>query len=116
MTSASYNTSPENVISCDYIYVPRLLWDDGGMGRAGKALREVLTQYGISQNSLAGKMGLQRSAIYKWFHEERDPTAETVVEIVEALNALNQKAAEEFVQQYLGDILKSNDQEDEYTL
>lgn len=86
------------------------------MGRAGKALREVLTQYGISQNSLAVKMGLQRSAVYKWFHEERDPTAETVVEIVEALSALNQKAAEEFVQQYLGDILKRNNQEEEYTL
>lgn len=76
------------------------------MGRAGKALREVLTQYGISQNSLAVKMGLQRSAVYKWFHEERDPTAETVADIVEALKALDEEAAKAFIQFYLGDILK----------
>jgi transcriptional regulator with XRE-family HTH domain len=83
------------------------------MGRAGKALREALTRYGISQNSLAVKMGLQRSAIYKWFHEERDPTAETVADIVEALKSLNQEAAEEFVQLYLGNLLKdkSNEQD-----
>ena len=105
MTSASYNTSPGNVISCDYIYVPRLLWDDGDMGRAGKALREVLTQYGISQNSLAVKMGLQRSAIYKWYHEERDPTAETVVDIVEALKNINDEAADDFIRLYLGIIV-----------
>jgi transcriptional regulator with XRE-family HTH domain len=79
------------------------------MGKAGKALREVLTRYGISQNSLAVKMGLQRSAIYKWFHEERDPTAETVTDIVEALKDLNRQAAEEFVQLYLGDMLKDDD-------
>ena len=84
-----------------------VLWDDGDMGRAGKALREVLTQYGISQNSLAVKMGLQRSAIYKWFHEERDPTAETVVDITEALKSLNSQAAADFVKLYLGDVLKS---------
>ena len=50
-------------------------------------------------------MGLQRSAIYKWFHEERDPTAETVAELVKALKELNVGAAEEFVQLYLGDII-----------
>lgn len=76
------------------------------MGRAGKALREVLTRYGISQNSLAVKMGLQRSAIYKWFHEERDPTAETVTDMVRALKELNDEAAEDFIQIYLGNILK----------
>ncbi len=79
------------------------------MGRAGKALREVLTQYGISQNSLAVKMGLQRSAIYKWFHEERDPTAETVADIVKALKSLNSEAAEAFVKLYLGNILKEDE-------
>lgn len=81
------------------------------MGRAGKALREVLTRYGISQNSLAVKMDLQRSAIYKWFHEERDPTAETVANIVEALKALNRDAAEEFVQLYLGEMLRDDENE-----
>jgi transcriptional regulator with XRE-family HTH domain len=79
------------------------------MGRAGKALREVLTEYGISQNSLAVKMGLQRSAIYKWYHEERDPTAETVADIVEALKCLNSEAAETFVHLYLGNMLNNSD-------
>ncbi|WP_347710651.1 MULTISPECIES: helix-turn-helix domain-containing protein [Cyanophyceae] len=108
MTSASYSIPRKDVISCDYIYDALLLWDDGSMGRAGKALREVLTQYGISQNSLAVKMGLQRSAIYKWFHEERDPTAETVVDITEALKSLNSQAAEDFVKLYLGDVLSDS--------
>jgi transcriptional regulator with XRE-family HTH domain len=74
------------------------------MGRAGKALREA-TRYGVSQNSLAVKLGLPRPTIYKWFHEERDPTAETAADIVEALKTLNYQAAEEFVQLYLGDVL-----------
>ena len=76
-----------------------------GMGRAGQALREVLTKYGVSQNKLAVTMGLKRSAVYKWFHEERDPTAETVEAIVIALKTLEIDAAKEFVYLYLGQIL-----------
>lgn len=75
------------------------------MGRAGQALREVLTKYGVSQNKLAVTMGLKRSAVYKWFHEERDPTAETVEAIVIALKTLEIDAAKEFVYLYLGEIL-----------
>ena len=75
------------------------------MGRAGQALREVLTKYGVSQNKLAVTMGLKRSAVYKWFHEERDPTAETVGSIVIALKSLDASAAKEFVYLYLGKIL-----------
>ncbi|MGF1571225.1 MAG: hypothetical protein ACFCVD_24645 [Nodosilinea sp.] len=45
------------------------------------------------------------------FHEERDPTAETVADIVAALKSLNGEAAEAFVQLYLGNMLK--DQKDE---
>ena len=73
------------------------------MGQAGKALREVLTTYGISQNKLAMTMGLKRSAVFKWVHEERDPTAETVVGIVKALRSMNPEAAEAFIKMYLGD-------------
>jgi transcriptional regulator with XRE-family HTH domain len=73
------------------------------MGQAGKALRQVLTTYGISQNKLATTMGVERSAVYKWFHEERDPTAETVVGIVKALRTINSQAAEAFIQLYLGE-------------
>lgn len=78
------------------------------MGKPGQALREVLTKHGISQNSLAIQMGLQRSVIYKWFHEERDPTAETVTDIVAALKSLNRAAAEDFIQLYLGRVLEDD--------
>ncbi|MEM9219138.1 MAG: helix-turn-helix transcriptional regulator [Cyanobacteria bacterium P01_F01_bin.150] len=71
------------------------------MGRAGQALREVLTKYGVSQNKLAVTMGLKRSAVYKWFHD----TAETVKAIVIALKVLEIDAAKEFVYLYLGEIL-----------
>ena len=52
-------------------------------------------------------MVVERGSVYLWFHGKRDPTAETVVEIVEALKALNPEAAEKFVQLYLGDVLNN---------
>jgi transcriptional regulator with XRE-family HTH domain len=78
------------------------------MGRASRALRQVLDTYGISQNQLAGAMGVERGSVSRWYHNKRDPTAETVVEIVEALQTLNFNAAEEFVSLYLADILRSD--------
>ena len=77
------------------------------MGRASKALKQVLDTYGISQNQLAVTMGVERGSVSRWYHDKRDPTAETVVEIVEALKTLNFQAGEEFVQLYLGDVLKN---------
>lgn len=71
------------------------------MGKAGKALKQVLTLYGITQNQLAVTMGVDRSNISRWVSESRDPTAEAVVEIKNALDKLNQVAAEEFVKLYL---------------
>ncbi|WP_347404218.1 helix-turn-helix transcriptional regulator [Nodosilinea sp. P-1105] len=65
----------------------------------------MLDTYGISQNQLAGAMGVERGSVSRWYHDKRDPTAETVVEIVEALANANFQAAEEFVKLYLGDIL-----------
>ncbi|PZV00088.1 MAG: XRE family transcriptional regulator [Leptolyngbya sp.] len=79
------------------------------MGRASQALKQVLDTYGISQNQLAGAMGIERGSVSRWYHEKRDPTAETVVEIVEALKRLNFQAAEKFVILYLGDVLTSKD-------
>lgn len=73
------------------------------MGQAGKALQQVLERHHISQNKLAVTLGVPRSVVFKWVHEERDPTAETVVEIVKALRQLNSEAAETFIQLYLGD-------------
>jgi predicted transcriptional regulator len=73
------------------------------MGRAGRALRQVLKTYKISQNKLTVTMGVERSAVFKWSHEERDSTAETVVEIVQALRQLDSEAAESFVDLYLSE-------------
>ncbi|GAB4377593.1 MAG: hypothetical protein Kow00121_27440 [Elainellaceae cyanobacterium] len=71
------------------------------MGRAGKALRQVLQTYGISQNQLAIAMGIDRSNVSRWVGESRDPTAEAVAEMKDALEKLDPAAAEEFVMRYL---------------
>ncbi len=77
------------------------------MGKAGQALKQVLEKYEVSQYGLAKELGVERTNVYRWVHETRDPTAETLREIVKALKKLNAQAAEEFVQLYLGDILES---------
>lgn len=73
------------------------------MGKAGQALKQVLEQYDISQYSLSVAMDVERNNVYRWVNEKRDPTAETVVEIVRALKTLNPEAAEDFVKLYLVD-------------
>jgi len=76
------------------------------MGRANQVLKQVLDTYGISQNKLAIALGIDRSAVFKWFHDQREPTSENVVQIVKALKQLNPEAAKAFVQLYLGEILE----------
>jgi transcriptional regulator with XRE-family HTH domain len=71
------------------------------MGKAGKALKQVLEAYEISQNRLAVGMGIARSTVSHWFNETRDPSAEAVTEIVKALQQINEAAAEEFINLYL---------------
>lgn len=44
--------------------------------------------------------------VNRWVHEQVDPNAETVAEIVIALKSLNPDAAEMFIQQYLGDLIR----------
>ena len=73
------------------------------MGKAGQALKQVLEEYGISQYSLSVEMNVERNNVYRWVNEKRDPTAETVVEIVRALKILNPDAAKAFSDLYLGD-------------
>jgi transcriptional regulator with XRE-family HTH domain len=75
------------------------------MGRASFVLKQVLETHGISQNQLAVALGVQRGSVFRWFHDTRDPTAETVVEIVKALKKINPAAAEAFVKLYLVDVL-----------
>ena len=81
------------------------------MGRAGKALKQTLEAHNISQNKLATAMGLDRTKVYRWFHERVDPTAETVADIVTALNEIDRDAAETFIQLYLGNLLKPSEEE-----
>jgi plasmid maintenance system antidote protein VapI len=71
------------------------------MGKAGKALKQVLEEYSISQFSLAVAMDVERNNVYRWVNEKRDPTAETVVEMVRALKTLNSEAAKAFIECYL---------------
>lgn len=76
------------------------------MGRAGQALKATLDHHHISQNKLAVLLSVDRSVVFKWFHEQRDPTGETIVQIVEALKTLNPTAARDFVQRYLGELVE----------
>ncbi|KAM3096255.1 helix-turn-helix domain-containing protein [Phormidesmis sp. 146-35] len=73
------------------------------MGKAGNALRQVLTTYGISQNQLAITMGIHRGVMSRWVSEDRDPLAEALFEIYRALRRLNPAAAEEFIRLFLED-------------
>jgi transcriptional regulator with XRE-family HTH domain len=75
------------------------------MGKAGQALRQVLESYNISQSLLATGLGVERPIVFRWFHEHTDPTAETLSEIVQALNRINTSAATDFVQAYLGNLI-----------
>ncbi len=73
------------------------------MGRAGKALRQVLAAYKISQYQLATRMGIDRSNLSRWVGEQRDPAAEAVFEIRLALEIINPAAARDFVNLYFYD-------------
>ncbi|MEQ9235568.1 helix-turn-helix domain-containing protein [Coleofasciculus sp. E2-BRE-01] len=79
------------------------------MGRVGKALKQVLENYDISQNKLAVALGVRRSVVYRWYHELTDPTAETVAEIAQALKSINPSAAAEFIRLYLGEFLETEE-------
>jgi predicted transcriptional regulator len=71
------------------------------MGKAGKALRHVLSNYGISQNRLAVTMGINRSTVHQWVNEISDPLAEAVTQVIKALREIESSAADDFVDLYL---------------
>ena len=75
------------------------------MGKAGKVLREVLDDYGISQTQLASELNIGRSNVYRWVNEVRDPNSETVIDIIRVLKKLNPEAAKIFVEKYVLDEL-----------
>ena len=76
------------------------------MGKAGQVLRQVLEEYEVSQYSLAMALNIERNSVYRWANEKRDPSAETVLDIVRALKELNPEAAKAFVDRYLADEVK----------
>ncbi|WP_017298894.1 helix-turn-helix domain-containing protein [Nodosilinea nodulosa] len=78
------------------------------MGKAGRVLKQVLETYGISQNKLAVTMGIERTVVYRWTHDRTDPVGDTITSITSALNQLNPKAAQEFVDLYLGEIVQND--------
>ncbi|MFG6104382.1 helix-turn-helix transcriptional regulator [Leptothoe sp. EHU-05/26/07-4] len=75
-----------------------------GMGRAGKVLKTVMENHGISQGRLAAVMGIGASNIYRWANEVRDPSSETVVSLIKALKQVQPEAADEFKALYLKDL------------
>ncbi|WP_368670713.1 hypothetical protein [Limnothrix sp. PR1529] len=52
------------------------------------------------------QMEIERTNVYRWCKEIRDPTAETLLEIVKALKTLKPEAARDFVQRYLGEVVE----------
>lgn len=72
-----------------------------GMGKAGRALKQVLETHSISQTKLAKELGVGRSNVYRWVNEVRDPNSETVLSIIQALEAINPEAATHFKTLYI---------------
>lgn len=79
------------------------------MGKAGRVLKVVLETYEISQNRLAVTLGVGRSNVYRWVNEVRDPTSETVISIMKALEELDVEAAAEFRRLYMSDLIQDED-------
>ena len=73
------------------------------MGKAGKALKQVLESYGISQGKLAAAMGIGSSNVYRWCNEIRDPNSETVIRILKTLEGIDPDAAIAFRTLYIED-------------
>jgi hypothetical protein len=76
------------------------------MGRAGCALKQVLETYSISQNKIAVALATDRSAVFKWVHNQREPSSAAIVGITQVLYQLNPLAARDFVRLYLGVLIE----------
>ncbi|MBT9313655.1 helix-turn-helix domain-containing protein [Leptothoe kymatousa] len=71
------------------------------MTKAGEALKHVMAQYAITQTHLAETMGIDCSTVNQWVDESQDPWADSVPEILAALETLNLTAAYVFLSMYL---------------
>lgn len=72
------------------------------MAKAGLALKQVLETYSITPYKLAATMGISRSNIHRWTYEVSDPLGDSILQIRDALEAIDPAAAEAFVNLYLG--------------
>lgn len=79
------------------------------MGKAGQALKQVLQNYNISQSALATALNVDRPIVFRWYHEQTDPTGETVAQIVQSLGKINTSAAQDFIRAFLGDFASTTD-------
>ncbi|MDZ8258393.1 helix-turn-helix transcriptional regulator [Nostoc sp. ChiQUE01b] len=75
------------------------------MGKVGIALRQTLETYNISQNKLSVIMRVKPFVIFRWYHEQTDPSGETILNIAKALQSIEPAAAGEFIRLYAGDFL-----------
>jgi predicted XRE-type DNA-binding protein len=73
------------------------------MGKAGKALKQVLETYGISQNRLAVVMEIGRSNVHRWVYQVADPVGDAILDIRRGLQKIDPAAAAEFIRLYLDD-------------
>lgn len=72
------------------------------MGKAGQALKQVLEDFGISQNRLAVEMGIGRSNVNRWVNNLADPVGDAILEIRDGLERIDPTAAAEFTRLYWG--------------
>lgn len=80
------------------------------MGKAGRALKQVLETYKITQYKLAVTMNISRSNIHRWTHEVVDPTGDAILEIQVALEKIDPAAAQEFTRLYWGKTIDSENE------
>jgi hypothetical protein len=80
------------------------------MGQAGKALKQVLETYSISQNRLAVVMEVGRSNVHRWVYEVADPVGDAILEIRKGLRKINPEAAQEFIRLYLDESEEDEEQ------
>jgi transcriptional regulator with XRE-family HTH domain len=73
------------------------------MAKAGRALKQVLETYGITQNKLAVTMGITRSSIHRWIYEISDPVGDAIIDIRDGLQKISPEAAEEFKRLFWGE-------------
>lgn len=88
---------------CPQINVSYLSVTKFGMGKAGRALKQVLEAHSIPQNQLAVEMGISRSNIHRWINEIGDPLGDNILDMRDALQRINPEAAEEFTRLFWGE-------------